>query len=176
MSRRTWIAGGTAVLAVAIIGAVAAKAWTESIRPRISRDAVVPFRVDASLPADGAWTLPRDVSPIVRSVSMDDGSIVVMVVDSAADGKNRKVELSLGFGPGARTAVASVTWYGDDTVPIWGPYEFGEDVRGSITIDADRPPAPGDDRIVAYDLRAMRDDQPVELRGKVRIPYVAGSR
>lgn len=175
MTRGTRIARRLAAVGAVLVLGVAG--WRIARLARLEspeNDALLPLRVDAALGADGARS-PTEAWPIVRADGAPDGSIALVVFDVAADGKNQKLELDLRLGVGAQHVPARVTWYGDDAISIFGPYEDGRAIAGSVTVDADRLPGADDARVVDYELTAQRDDVPVDLRGKVRVPSVPKS-
>lgn len=174
MAHRPWVVRGIAALILAMLGSAAAIVWAAARTPPPA-DTPVPLLVDASLTREGARVV-SEAWPIVRYEAAPDGSTVLGAYDAAPDGKSQHVELTLVLGSGSTTVRTRVRWYDPHGISMFNSLEWGEAIEGSVTIDADRPPAPGDDRIVAYDLGAMRDDQPIELRGKVRIPYAGGPR
>lgn len=173
---RSWITGCIAPLSVvALLGAGAAAFLASRLNDPAPQQAGVPLHVDASL-TDGGARVVTEAWPIVRYVEAGDGTMILDVYDSAGEEKCQHVQFTLQLGGGASFVPTLLRWYDPRGTIFFNDQEWGESIEGTVTIDADRSPAQGDERIVAYELRAMRDDQPVELRGKVRIPYAGGPR
>lgn len=180
MMRRGWVlAVGASIVVVGLFTAA-----FKFVAGRLAaRPTVVRLHIDPDLHGDGAWTQSQFTNgrwsasdgPTVNVVALDQGAFSIMVAQVGSP-KTQRLELEIALERGDTAASVGIRWYGDDEAMMYGPYEHATDLTGVVTVDADRAPTPGDDRILAYDLRAMRDDQPVELRGKVRIPYVAGPR
>jgi hypothetical protein len=88
-------------------------------------------------------------------------------VDGTTD--NLRLDLSVTLGRNEAPVQVELIWYDDRQITFFSTLAVGKDIHGTVAVDADRPPAPGDARIVAYDLQALHDGEPVNVKGRVRV-------
>lgn len=180
-TKRLLLTLAIALLFILVAYVVVGLVMRVQLEPRVP--APVPLRVDPALAGQEARIALRD-----PSAGRFDGGMLVRVVDARAnplkleifrldldaDTGNERLDLSVTLGKNAAPAQVELIWYDDRQIAFFSTLGVGEDIRGLVTVDADRVPTPGDDRIIAYDLQALREGTLVSLNGRVRVS--AGGR
>lgn len=126
--------------------------------------------VDASLDAEGAMrptpSQSYHVWPRVQTLRTN-GRIVVQVFHSTGGNEMQRLTLAFPDRDAPRWVDASVVWY--EGGGLWDFTGTATEIRGVLTTSPGSVTTSEGSWILAYDLRAIRDDRPVELRGKIAL-------
>jgi hypothetical protein len=130
----------------------------------------VSVRIDPTLePTDGVhptwhWA-PRKL--FVLSEREDGGWELFAAHRDLGDHRVERVEIRLALGQPTLRAQALARWYTVSGIPLFDDDVYATAIHGAVIVDADRAPADGDERIIAYNLDGLRDGNPVHLEGKI---------
>jgi hypothetical protein len=103
----------------------------------------------------------------VESTPEEGGWAQLAVRREPARHRVESVEIHMLLGQGAPRAQAAVRWYEGGSSPLFTDNEYATNVEGVVTLDSDRMPADGEERVIAYKLDGLRDGAPVRFEGKI---------
>jgi hypothetical protein len=96
-----------------------------------------------------------------------DGSLFFATHRSSGSDRTERVEITIVLDPPGLRANVAARSYKNGSIVFFTGNENAEDLHGVVLVDAARPPSPGDDRIVTYDLEGLRAGKPVHFSGKI---------